>query len=41
MVQPSLDLTVDGRVALIEEATHWVHHEEPHRVNALIGDFLH
>jgi len=40
MVKPSIDLTADGRVALIEEATHWVHHEEPLKVNALIADFL-
>jgi epoxide hydrolase 4 len=38
MVQPSLDLCTDGRLLLLEEATHWVQHEEAERVNeALIG----
>ena len=38
--QPSLDLCANGRLVFIEEATHWVHHEEPERVNELIVDFL-
>ena len=29
-----------GRLVLIEEASHWVHHEEPERVNGLLLDFL-
>jgi pimeloyl-ACP methyl ester carboxylesterase len=29
-----------GRLQFIEEATHWVHHEEPERVNRLLIDFL-
>jgi pimeloyl-ACP methyl ester carboxylesterase len=29
-----------GRVDFIEEATHWVQHEEPERVNRLLIDFL-
>lgn len=29
-----------GRLELIEEATHWVQHEEPHRVNRLLLEFL-
>jgi len=40
MAQPSIDLCRDGRLVLVEEATHWVHHEEPDRVNALIEGFL-
>lgn len=40
MAQPSIDLCKDGQLVMIEEATHWVQHEEPERVNALIGDFL-
>jgi len=40
MAQPSIDLCDDGRLVFFEEATHWVHHEEPERVNALIGAFL-
>jgi pimeloyl-ACP methyl ester carboxylesterase len=29
-----------GRLEFIEEATHWVQHEEPQRVNRLLIDFL-
>ena len=41
MAQPSIDLCDDGRLVFIEEASHWLHHEEPDRVNELIGSFLH
>ncbi len=40
MAQPSIDLCDDGRLVFIEEATHWVHDEEPRRVNELMHDFL-
>jgi pimeloyl-ACP methyl ester carboxylesterase len=40
LAQPSIDLCDHGRLARIEEATHWLQHEEPERVNALIGDFF-
>lgn len=40
MAQPSIDRCDRGRLARIEEATHWVQHEEPDRVNALIADFF-
>ena len=36
----SASLCEDGRLVLIEEATHWVQHEEPVRVNRLLLDFL-
>jgi len=36
MAQPSIDLCDDGRLVLIDEATHWVQHEEPERVNGLL-----
>lgn len=39
MAQPSIDLCGDGRLVVIDEATHWVQHEEPDRVNQLIHDF--
>ena len=29
-----------GRLEFIEEATHWVQHEEPERVNRLLVGFL-
>jgi len=40
LAQPSIDMCDHGRLARIEEATHWLQHEEPERVNALIGDFF-
>ncbi len=40
MAQPSIDYCDDGQLVFIEEATHWVQHEEAERVNALIGNFL-
>ena len=40
MAQPSIDLCDDGRLVYIDNATHWVQHEESERVNALLGDFL-
>jgi pimeloyl-ACP methyl ester carboxylesterase len=40
LVQPSLERCDHGRLELIEEATHWVQHEEPERVNRLLLDFL-
>ena len=40
MAQPSIELCDDGRLVLIEEASHWVQHEEADRVNELISTFL-
>jgi pimeloyl-ACP methyl ester carboxylesterase len=40
MAQPSIDLCDDGRLALIEDATHWVHHEKAEQVNGLLASFL-
>lgn len=40
MAQPSIDLCDTGRLVFFEEATHWVQHEEPDRVNPLIADFF-
>jgi pimeloyl-ACP methyl ester carboxylesterase len=40
MAQPSINLCDQGQLVFIEEATHWVQHEEPDRVNHLILEFL-
>jgi pimeloyl-ACP methyl ester carboxylesterase len=40
MAQPSIDLCDDGRLVFLEEASHWVQHEEPERVNRLLLDFF-
>jgi pimeloyl-ACP methyl ester carboxylesterase len=36
----SVRLCDNGRVVFLDEATHWVQHEESERVNQLLGDFL-
>ena len=36
----SVDLCDDGRLVLIEAASHWLQHEEPARVNQLIHSFI-
>jgi len=40
MAQPSIDLCDNGRLVFIEEATHWVQHEDPERVNELMHEFF-
>jgi pimeloyl-ACP methyl ester carboxylesterase len=40
MAQPSIDLCDEGRLEFIPEATHWVQHDAPGKVNRLILDFL-
>lgn len=40
MAQPSIDLCDDGSLVFIPEATHWVQHDAPERVNELLLDFL-
>lgn len=40
LARPSLEMCDAGRLARIEEATHWLQHEEPERVNAVVGDFF-
>jgi len=41
LVQPTMDLCGNGRVVFVEEATHWLTHEEPEQVNTLLTEFLH
>lgn len=40
MAQPSIEMCDNGRLIFVEEATHWVQHEEAERVNELIITFL-
>jgi pimeloyl-ACP methyl ester carboxylesterase len=40
MAEPSRELCDNGRLVVLEEATHWVQHEEPEQVNALILNHL-
>ena len=40
MIAPSAALCDDARVEILDDATHWVLHDEPERTSALIVDFL-
>jgi epoxide hydrolase 4 len=40
MAAPSIALCDEGELIILEEATHWLQHEEPERVNGLIEAFL-
>jgi len=40
MAQPSIDLCENGRLVMIEGATHWVQHEKADQVNKLITKFF-
>jgi len=40
LAQPSIDQCDDGRLVYLEEASHWVQHEEPARVNQLLLEHL-
>lgn len=40
LAQPSIDLCDQGRLVLLEEASHWVQHEEAAQVNQLLVELL-
>lgn len=40
VAEAALQACDDGRLEMIPDATHWVHHEEPERVNAAIIEFM-
>jgi epoxide hydrolase 4 len=40
LAKPSVERCADGRLVFLEQATHWLQHEEPERVNALLLEFL-
>lgn len=40
LAQASIELCNRGELVYFEEATHWLHHEEPERVNFLLETFL-
>ncbi|SHM08032.1 alpha/beta fold hydrolase [Hymenobacter psychrotolerans] len=40
LAQASLELCENGRLTYFDEATHWLHHEEPAAVNRLLLEFL-
>jgi epoxide hydrolase 4 len=36
----SLEMVNDGDLTFFEDATHWLQHDEPHRVNELLFEFF-
>lgn len=40
MAQPSIEKCSNGRLVMIEDATHWVQHEKAEEVNSLIEEFI-
>lgn len=40
MARPSIDKCSNGRLVMIEDATHWVQHEKAEEVNRLIEEFV-
>ena len=40
LAQPSIDYCEKGELVFLEKATHWVHQEEPEKVNKLLLDFF-
>lgn len=40
MAQPSIDLCDNGKLVFMENATHWVQHDEPEAVNRLLLEFF-
>jgi epoxide hydrolase 4 len=40
MAQPSIDRCDEGQLLFLEQATHWVQHDEPQKVKKLLLDFL-
>ncbi len=40
LAKETMDICIDGRLIMIDEATHWVHREQPTIVNRQIASFL-
>lgn len=40
MARPSIEKCRDGRLVMIEDASHWLQHEKPKQVNSLIEGFI-
>jgi pimeloyl-ACP methyl ester carboxylesterase len=40
MAQSSIECCVGGKLVMVEDATHWIHHEQPELVNELIQEFI-
>jgi pimeloyl-ACP methyl ester carboxylesterase len=40
MARASVEFCDQGRLEMFDDATHWLHHEEPERVSALLTGFF-
>ncbi|MGI2329753.1 alpha/beta fold hydrolase [Planococcus sp. YIM B11945] len=40
LAKESLNFCEDGNLVFVDDVTHWIHHEQPHTLNLLIGQFL-
>jgi pimeloyl-ACP methyl ester carboxylesterase len=40
LAQRSVEMCDDGKLVMFEEASHWVHHDKPDKVNALLAEFF-
>jgi epoxide hydrolase 4 len=40
LAEASIKRCSQGQLVFLEDATHWLHHEQPERVNSLIQEFL-
>jgi pimeloyl-ACP methyl ester carboxylesterase len=40
MAQKSIEHCTNGKLVMVEEATHWIHHEQPDLINELIRKFI-
>ncbi|MBC3539353.1 alpha/beta fold hydrolase [Rufibacter sediminis] len=40
LARPSIEQCAKGQLILLGEPTHWLHHEQPERINRLMLDFL-
>jgi epoxide hydrolase 4 len=40
MAQSSIERCTNGKLVMMNDATHWLHHEKPDQVNRLILDFI-
>jgi pimeloyl-ACP methyl ester carboxylesterase len=40
MAQPSIEMCDDGKLVIIDDATHWVQHDAAEQVNGLLLEFL-
>lgn len=40
MAQDSIEMCTQGKLIMLDDATHWLHHEKPNKINQLILGFI-